>query len=47
MNLLRLEEPVRNPPRFDPAAQENIVAIDDLVTLFSPPIFAAPWTRTG
>ncbi|UCG09029.1 MAG: hypothetical protein JSV83_10415 [Desulfobacterales bacterium] len=35
MNLFRSEEHIRNWPRFDPDTEEGIIALDDLVKLFS------------
>lgn len=35
MNLFRSEEHVRTWPRFDPAAEQGIVPLDELVSLFS------------
>lgn len=35
MNLFRSEEHIRGWPRFDPAAEQGIVPIADLVKLFS------------
>jgi hypothetical protein len=35
MNLFRSEEHIRNWARFDPAAEEGIVTLADLVKLFS------------
>ena len=35
MNLFRSEEHVRNWARFDPASEEGIVPLQDLVKLFS------------
>ena len=39
MNLFRSEEHVRNWARFDPATEEGIVPLLDLVKLFSGPFF--------
>ncbi len=35
MNLFRSEEHIRNWSRFDPAAEQGIVSLADLVRLFS------------
>jgi hypothetical protein len=35
MNLFRSEEHIRNWARFDPATEEGIIALPDLVKLFS------------
>ena len=35
MNLFRSEEHIRNWTRFDPASEEGIVPLQDLVKLFS------------
>jgi len=35
MNLFRSEEHIRNWARFDPATEEGIIPLDDLVKLFS------------
>jgi hypothetical protein len=35
MNLFRSEEHIRNWARFDPATEEGIVPLEDLVKLFS------------
>jgi hypothetical protein len=35
MNLFRSEEHIRNWPRFDPASEEGIISLQDLVKLFS------------
>jgi hypothetical protein len=35
MNLFRSEEHIRNWARFDPATEEGIIQLDDLVKLFS------------
>ncbi len=35
MNLFRSEEHIRNWARFDPAAEEGIVSLSDLVKIFS------------
>jgi len=39
MNLFRSEEHIRNWARFDPATVEGIIALPDLVRLFSGPYF--------
>ncbi len=39
MNLFQSEEHVRNWARFDPATAEGIIALPDLVKLFSGPYF--------
>ena len=39
MNLFRSEEHVRNWARFDPATEEGIIPLSDLVKLFSGPYF--------
>ena len=39
MNLFRSEEHIRNWPRFDPAAEQGIVPLANLVTLFSLDMF--------
>jgi hypothetical protein len=39
MNLFRSEEHIRNWARFDPATEEGIVPLPDLVKLFSGPYF--------
>jgi two-component SAPR family response regulator len=39
MNLFRSEGHVRNWTRFDPATEEGIISISDLVKLFSGPYF--------
>jgi hypothetical protein len=39
MNLFRSEEHVRNWARFDPATEEGIIPLLDLVKLFSGPFF--------
>jgi hypothetical protein len=39
MNLFRLEGHVRNWVRFDPATEEGIIRLPDLVKLFSGPFF--------
>jgi len=39
MNLFRLEEHVRNWSRFDSAAEDGIIALRDLVKLFSCELF--------
>ena len=39
MNLFRSEEHVRNWARFDPATEEGIIPLPDLVKLFSGPYF--------
>jgi hypothetical protein len=39
MNLFRSEGHVRNWARFDPAAEEGIISLMDLVKLFSGPYF--------
>jgi len=35
MNLFRSEEHIRNWTRFDPASEEGIISLQDLVKLFS------------
>jgi hypothetical protein len=39
MNLFRSEEHIRNWSRFDPAAEQGIVPLADLVRLFSGNLF--------
>jgi hypothetical protein len=39
MNLFRSEEHIRNWARFDPATEEGILSLDDLVRLFSGNLF--------
>jgi len=39
MNLFRSEEHIRNWARFDPAAEGGIVALADLVQIFSGKLF--------
>ena len=39
MNLFRSEEHIRSWPRFDPAAEQGIVSLANLVTLFSLDMF--------
>jgi hypothetical protein len=39
MNLFRSEEHIRNWTRFDPAAAEGIIKLQDVVTLFSGDLF--------
>lgn len=35
MNLFRSEEHIRNLPHFDPSTEDGILALDDLVGMFS------------
>ena len=39
MNLFRSEEHIRKWQQFDPAAEEGIVPLEDLVRIFSGPYF--------
>jgi len=39
MNLFRSEEHIRNWARYDPAAQEGIVTLEELVKLFTGDFF--------
>jgi hypothetical protein len=39
MNLFRSEEDIHNWARFDPAAEEGILSLPDLVKLFSGSLF--------
>ncbi|KPK22530.1 MAG: hypothetical protein AMK69_19670 [Nitrospira bacterium SG8_3] len=40
MNLFRSEEHIRNWAQFDPATEEGIVPLEDLIKLFSGPYFS-------